>query len=204
MMIAAAAPDSFNWMGPMASLVVGFLLGIFVEPLRHWMFRPVLSLRFTTDEHCVRHTPVKVKTDESVSRSQGHYIRFLVQNTRRRYATSCRAFLARVEQRDSTGQYTTVFADMVPLKWAYLSCAAVDIPGRMGLYCDLVGSSEADPRLLPGCCEPRPQLFDDLFREKAVYRFTAAVTAQHACPVSIRICVNWEGKWNVNDVWTEV
>lgn len=96
-----------------------------------------------------------------------------------------------------------VFEDRVPLKWSYLSCDPIEIPGKTGLYCDIFGSTEEQQELVPACCDPKPRIFDELFRPKAVYRFTALVTAENTTPVRIRICADWKGTWRIDDVWQD-
>ncbi len=201
-MFLAASVHYFDWLGTVASLVIGLFLGLVTEPFRLWLLRPIVVATFTRDEHCLRETPVRVTAAEAVFSSYAKVVRFFVRNTRRFVAKSCRSYLSSIEQRAADGSYSLIFADRLPLTWAYIGADAIDIPGHFGLYCDLAASSEADKRLSVHT-QPRPELFGTLLREKATYRFTVIVTGANINPVTIQICIDWKGDWNIQDVWEE-
>jgi hypothetical protein len=201
--VLVQAQPSFDWLTHVASVLIGLFVGIFTEPFRAWLFRPAIRLSFRKDEHFMRETPVNMSAGEAVYRHSMLSVRFKVENTRRFHARSCRAFLTLIEKRGSDARFIVVFEDRVPLKWSYLSCDAIEIPGKTFLYCDIFGSTEDQKELVPACCDPKPPIFDELFRPKTVYRFTALVTAKNCAPVSIRLCADWKGTWRIDDIWQD-
>jgi len=200
---AYEATASLNWFTPVGTLVVGLLLGLFTEPLRLWLLRPVLRATFTRDEHHLRKTPVEVKRgDSAVFESYAKVVRFFVYNRRRFLAKSCVAYLVSIERIAANGTATSLFADRIPLTWAYVGTAPLDIPGHTGLYCDIAGAAQPVSQLMP-YTEPKPKIFPALFREHGTYRFTAIVTGENVTPVTIRICIAWKGDWNIEDAWED-
>jgi len=119
-----------------------------------------------------------------------------------RHVAFCAAYLLSIDRLSADGPAISIFEDRVPLTWAYLGVEPLDIPGHTGLYCDLAGSSQPVERLVPHT-EPKPKLFETIFREHATYRFTVVVTGQNVTPVTLRICISWKGDWNIQDVWEE-
>jgi hypothetical protein len=198
---ASTNADSINWVSYVISVGVGLLLGVITEPLRLWLLRPRLTATFTADEHCLRETPV-VGVGSAQLHSVAKVARFLVRNERRFSAKNSRAYLTQIDRRNADGSFTMIFADRLPLTWAYIGASAVDIPGKSQLYCDVAGASQIQPSLNP-YTEPGAQLFNEIFDEHAVYRFAAIVTADNVLPIKIQILINWQGDWNFVDVWQE-
>lgn len=102
--VLAQVQPSFDWLTHVASVVIGLFLGVFTEPFRAWLLRPVIKLSFRKDEHCVRETPVNMRAGEKVFRSRMLSVRFKVENTRRFHAKSGQAFLTLIEQRGLTAE----------------------------------------------------------------------------------------------------
>jgi hypothetical protein len=201
----AASTDAgpINWISYVISVGVGLLLGVVTEPLRLWLLKPKLTALFTPDEHCLRQTPVVAIGDgHNEIHSVAKVARFLVTNERRFSAKNSRAYLTQIERRNLDGSFATVFADRLPLRWAYIGATAVDIPGKTQIYCDVAGANQAQPSLRP-YTEPGAQLFNEIFDLHAVYRFTAIVTADNILPIKIQILIDWTGNWNFVDVWQE-
>ncbi len=143
---------------------------------------------------------------EQVFETQAKVVRFYVFNKRMFHAKGCVAYLIGIDRRDAGGKYSNLFADRIPVRWAYLGSDALDIPGRTGLYCDVATSvDEANARLMPNADPVIPKLFPYLLREHATYRFTILVTARNAKPLTVRICIRWKGHWDIaaDDVWQE-
>jgi hypothetical protein len=197
-----ATASSLIWFAPVASLVVGLLLGLFTEPFRLWLLRPVLRATFTRDEHSLRETPVEMKRGEAVFESRAKVVRFFVYNKRRFLAKSCVVYLVSIERIAADGKATSLFADRIPLTWAYVGTTPLDVPGHTGLYCDVAGASQPVAQLIPHT-EPKPKIFPTLLREHATYRFTAIVTGENVTPVTIRLCIAWKGDWDIEDVWED-
>ena len=200
--LCQATQSSLIWFAPVASLVVGLLLGLFTEPFRLWLLRPVLRATFTRDKHSIRETPVDVTRGTAVFESHARVVRFYVYNKRRFLAKSCVAYLVSIEKVAADGTATDLFADRIPLTWAYVGTTPVDIPGHTGLYCDVAGAAEPDPRLMP-YTEPKPKIFPSLLKEHGTYRFTAIVTGENVTPVTITLCVAWKGTWDIEDAWED-
>jgi hypothetical protein len=201
-----ASSDSINWFTPATTLVVGLVLGLIVEPLRTLLLRAKLRATFFNDEHCMRETPVDIREGAGgriVGQSTAKVVRFRVDNETRRQAKGCVTYLLSID-RITGNTVTRLFADRIPLIWAYYSeFTPIDIPGRTGLYCDVAGSvDEANPRLDPHTVH-KAVIYRNLLQPHATYRFTAIVTGDNVKPVSIRICIEWDGNWNIRNAWQD-
>lgn len=199
MILAHTVHNNFNWFTPLLSILVGLILGVCSEPLRKYLLRPILRTTFTQDENCICETPVNLPAGQEVFESHAKVVRFYVQNTRRFLAKSCRAYLIQIEKVTPT-KTETIFADRIPLDWAYIGATAVDIPGHTGLYCDLVGASQPSEQLRPHV-NPMPKLLGNILRDCATYRFKAIIAGENLTPQSININVAWKGTWDIQDVW---
>ena len=90
--------DPVNTLSSLATFVAGFLSAIFAEPIRQWIYRPVLKLEFENNDHFV------TKTDEGDPPThRAQYIRVKATNLKARIAKGCRAYLIGFDRRGPTG-----------------------------------------------------------------------------------------------------
>jgi hypothetical protein len=128
------------------------------------------------------------------------YVRLRVENTKKRTAKGCGAYLANVEKLDSaTGHFApTNFRDTFPLHWAYdATQTSVDLPLHVPRYLDLVSVPESGNGIRPhyaGLAEGEEvPLHRPIWGENGEFRLTVLVTAEGIEPEVRRITVSWRG-----------
>ncbi len=198
--IANAATDSCTWVSfvtPLFSFVLGFVTAVFSEPLRRWLFRPVLRLSFEKNDTCVAHTPVQNGGKEH----EAYYIRLKVENTTRPLAKACRAFLIGVEEQGKNGVWIpTIYADSLPLAW---SCQErrearkpLDLPFGVAQFVDVVATDSLFNNYFVQVA-PLPFRYHTLFEIKPkTFRFTVLVAGDGVNPETKQIVFGWKGVWN--------
>jgi hypothetical protein len=198
--ITKAATDSrdyFAFLTPAVSFILGFVIAVFSEPLRQWLFRPVLRVSFEKNDSCVAHTPVENGGKEY----EAYYIRVKVENTRRHLAKACRAFLIQVEEKDESGYYKpTLYADSLPLAW---SCQKpdearkpIDLPLDVAQFVDVVATDSLSNNYFVQV-SPLPFRYHKLFEKKPKdFRITVLVSGDGVKPATTRIIFRWKGTWN--------
>ncbi len=201
---SANAGASFSWGQTVITLLIGLLTGIFVEPIRKRIFRATLSLGFSGDVNCMRETPMVVRNPrgEPIGNGRMKVARVLVANRSFWTARDCQGFLLQIDKKVQQGTFETVFHDRLPLKWAYLSAQPITIPSKTSSYCDVAGASDWNKTLMPHT-EPRTAIFDDIFKDQAIYRFHLLFTAEDAKPVTMILNIEWKGDWNFADAWVD-
>jgi hypothetical protein len=201
LLIFLAAKTSFDWLTHVLSLVIGLFLGIITEPFRLWLFRPRLAITFVADEHCLRETPVRVTAAESVFSSHAKVVRFYVANTSRFLARGCLGYLVRVEQLSPGNSPPAYLCRSVATNLGLYRHGANRHSRTHWVILRSRRIEPADCRLTPHT-EPKPTLFQTIFREHATYRFTATVAGENFTPITTHISIDWKGDWDICDVWT--
>ena len=187
-------PDP-EWMSIMIGLVGGFLCAVFAEPLRQWLYRPIVALEFKPIKHFV--------TSTREASSSGHhgarYVRINVTNRRSALARSCRAYLVKIECRSRSGEWeATEYCESMQLAWSARGDgrhAALDLPKNVPHFVDVVSTRETSTSFKP---ETDGLLFRHmaLFDSPGTYRFTVVVSGDGVNPVWIRLLFVWSSKWD--------
>jgi hypothetical protein len=179
------------------SFLAGFLVAVFAEPIRKWLFKAKLSLEFTGEPACITKT---YATENGKKVADVRTVRVSVTNGRRTTAKDCRGYLTNVEIRDEKGRFVrTVYCDSIPLPWSCLppeaSFDVIDIPRGIQQYVNLIGttsrSTDFDVQLMV-----TPHRYRDLFSRTGTFRFTVMVTAANANHRTIKLIFNWKGNWD--------
>ena len=181
--------------GTIIGFFSGFLTALFAEPLRQWLFRPILSLEFKNTSHFVTET---WKRSDS-TRHAARYARIKVTNTRRSLARSCRAYLVNIERIGPSGGWeSTDYCESMQLAWsarggdAYI---ALDLPKDVPHFVDVLSTCEGSKSF-------NLELQLKLFRHEALlgsagtYRFTIVVSGDGVRPEWIWLSFNWSGDWD--------
>jgi hypothetical protein len=196
-------PTVTSWT-PAVTFLAGAATAIFAEPLRQWIFRPVLEVSFEPGT-CNLSTPTTVVgiTLGAMHQveSQGRYVRVRVRTTTRRIAKGCRAYLVKIEVEEQGTFHPSNFVDTLRLKWssqlADEATKPLDIPKDVSQFVDALSTDIASPNqyvshttLMPQYCR---QLFDQ--RPKTL-RLTILVTSDDAKPARARFIFRWKGTWD--------
>lgn len=187
----------------LAGGVLGFAAAVFADPIRQWMYRPVLRLSFDDEPGCRARTLEQAELDGGPrpvhSTHYAEYVRIRLTNTKHAVARNCRAYLANVEKQDNEGVFRpTIYEDSIPLAW---SCreedayAGIDLPKGITQFVDVVSTREVSEYFKPEI-QPIPYRYMDLFQERGVFRFTVQVSGENVHPELARIVFRWEGQWN--------
>jgi hypothetical protein len=183
-------------------VVVGVFIGIFAEPIRAYIYRPVLTVSFDErDPACKTFTP-----QGTVRGPTAIYVRAKVQNSKSKMAKACRAYLVNVEQKDPQGLFEqTIYADSLSLDW---SCQRegeggrpIDLPSEVSQYIDVISTEERLPRNYNVRATPMPLRYGELFdMAPKVLRFTILVTGDDVKPAKISLIFSWQGQWDTFEV----
>lgn len=185
------------------------LAPIVLEPLRHRLFGPKLSLQFIDDDRaCKADTKENVtitnpNVPEGVTHAQtdAFYIRVLAVNTGRQTAKQCRAYLINVERfnTDTNGFEETIYSDSIRLAWsargtseeAYLP---LDLPPNVKQYVDVVSTRKIETNykieIYPGLLR-----YQELFEEHGKFQFTIQVSGDNVKLATTKVIFEWNGDW---------
>ena len=178
------------------ALFSGFFIAVFAEPLRQWLFKPIVKLEFNKDlPDFVTHTPM--------THGQACYIRVKVNNERRNVAKGCKAYLVNIEKEQPNGEFcSTIYCDSIQLAWSNRGKNAydgIDLSKGVNQFVDVITSysnrTDFEPQTFV-----KPNRYKPLFKQQGVFRFTIQISAENADPETIKIKLNWSGQWNVIDV----
>lgn len=184
---------------PVLTFLAGAATAVFAEPLRRWIFRPVVEVAFEPDT-CIVSTP----TGPTATESQGYWLRVRVRTRNglgTRLAKGCRPYLVNVEIEEKGEFRPSNFVDTLRLKWSSQVAddvtKAMDIPGDVSQFADVIATDRTAPgrfsaqtTLMPHyCCH----LFDA--RPKAL-RLTILVTSDDAKPAMTHFVFRWNGAWD--------
>lgn len=195
------------WVTSLISVLLGVLIGSFAEIIKERIRRPKLTLKFMPDEHCLRVSPAKSAAGDrlGVIEANMSVLRMRVENNTTPLAKGCRAFLYQIDVviPGMTKTARTIFADRIPLKWAYLDEEPKDIPRGTWIYCDLVSTLNVDHRLVLHS-SVSPYIVTEELKNQALYRFCCCVAGENFKPVTISLLVDWkEHFFNADNVKVE-
>jgi hypothetical protein len=174
-----------------AGLVLGAIVGLFIDPVRQLVVRiwqgPLLDVQL--DLYYPPDSPTKRRI----------FVRLKVENQKSRIATGCRAYLVSVEPKQKS---SIVFKDTFPLHWAYEhEVRSVDLPRGVPHYVDVATVDERLPGFVPALTNAKGQqisiglyaasLWDGQNGEVAL---TVLVAAEGVKPIAHRIAIDWAGK----------
>jgi hypothetical protein len=174
----------------LAGLVIGAAFAPIIELVTRFAWGPRLSVELDP------YFPPRDVPNREV------YVRLKIENTKKRLAKSCGAYLANVEKFDSaTGCFAqTDFHDTFSLHWAYNAALAnVDLPLHVPRFLDLVSVPESGNGIRPhhiGLPEGQDvPLYRPIWNTNGHFRLTVLVTAEGIEPEVRRITVDWRGEW---------
>lgn len=185
----------------LAGIIVGALIGIFAEPIRGRIFRPVLVVSFNErSDGCKALTTINGNPP-----SAGYYIRAQVKTSKRRLAKSCRAYLVNVEQRTARGDYAPMnpkFDDSLPLRWSAQFTdenPPLDLPSGISQFVDIISTDSALPgfKVHARLINRYTKFFDN---QPKVLRLTVLVTGDDVVPAEVKVIFDWRGQWDTFDV----
>lgn len=191
-----------NFSPEILSFLLGFMIAIFAEPFRRFLFKPVLKLSFGKDDDYISYTPTSTETQLV---SKAYYIRVKVTNKRKSIAKDCKAFLINIEKQGANNTFKpTVYCDSIQLAWACQgkddSYNALDITKGVNQFVDVIAlnkdSNIFEPKILT-----KPFRYLNLFKETGSFLFTVQVSADGANPVYIKLLFKWNGSWNNFEVY---
>ena len=191
---------------------IGFVSAIVaplvLEPLRHRIFGPKLTLQFNDDRACKADTKENVEiknpnVPEGVTYAQtdAFYIRLLAENSGRQIAKQCRAYLINVERFNAeTNKFEqTIYSDSIRLAWSARGTREeayqpLDLPPNVKQYVDVVSTRKIDRNYK---IEIHPGLlrYQELFEEHGKFRFTIQVSGDNVKPVTSKLIFEWAGDW---------
>lgn len=186
-----------QYVTPLVGLVTGALIGVFAEPIRTFIFRPAIKVSFEkNDPSCVARTP----SGAAPIFSEAIYIRVRVENPKSQMAKSCRAFLVKVEEKNSQGIFNpTIYADSLPLGW---SCQQdpgrpIDLPSGVSQFVDIISTDKGAPARYDVHLMLYPHRYRGLFDDKPkILRLTILVTGDGARAGKTTIVFEWRGAWD--------
>lgn len=184
---------------------VGFGSAVFAEPLRRWLYRPVLVLAFADGSEYKARTLEQAKLFDPQksavpihSTHEAEYVRIKVINSATTLAKACRAYLVRVEKQDGEGKFEpTLYCDSIPLAW---SCrdqdghGPLDLPNGVAQFVELISTRSISSEYWVEI-KPLPFRYAELFREFGTFRFTIQVSGENVKPVFLSIIFVWKGIW---------
>jgi len=178
------------------SFVLGFTTAVLAEPVRRWLFRSAVSLKFDPrtgfGRQCIC---LSTTTSPNV---MAKYIRVLVTCSSRIGVTAkaCRPFLTKIERLEP--EYTELHHDPIQLKWSYIGERALDINPRMAFYFDVLEVNNRDDVLRPQTVVA-PTTWAKLFSTPGRYRFSLTLSGENIAPVTdvqSPIEFEWKGSFD--------
>lgn len=175
------------------ALVTGFILGVYVQPLRERLFyHPELSVNFNPrDGRCV------------VDSSQCRWARVCVINSGKIHLQRCQAFVSNVEQKRGLFWADTKpkFSDPLALEWAVTGGYDFrDLPRKIPFFVNTLVSDDTKNELWLTVYDWGPERLRKIFTEHGRYRITVTVTGDQVKPKTTKMIVHWKGDWKF-DAW---
>jgi hypothetical protein len=195
-------PPDPDYLTPLLAVITGTVIGVISEPIRTWLFRPELRLKFDPARDVTPSPTFVGYPGGPQRRSQGRYLRVQAINESHRIAKGCRAFLVDVEQADDQGSFRPAgYLDSLRLKWASQSpgdeLRAIDLPRGVALFVEVLSADESSPEVFAMHTPFVPAIYSKLFDEKPkTLRLTVLVTGDNARPAKTRVIFEWRGSWD--------
>jgi len=210
---ASPLPATSSFFTQLFFVVLAAFLGWVASPTLHLVkllfLGPHLRLDHTDDPQCA------VETKDILDRGSGieplilaaRYFRISVENTKRRPARNCRAYLTEVHRHDGKKWVTMPYHDTMPLNWSYHrdddAVTGVVIPRGPRYHVD-VAKTVKNRDVLVLLTKPEAVRYADLLRSTGVYRLTVQVSADEMASQERSICIWFDHhKWDAARIVTE-
>jgi len=195
--------EVFDAILPIITLISGFLIAVFAEPLRRKLYKPVLSIWIEDSADCIYKTSLPaILNGINVMGSDGIYIRAKVKNEKKNIAKKCRAFLVNIEKKQENKFQSTTYCDSIPLAWSCHminndNCEPIDIPHGVVQYLDILSMSRGRREFYPAIIDTHLSYrYKNLFEETGTFRFTIHLTGENVEPQTLKLILEWNGVWD--------
>src|SRR4051812_12429823 len=96
--------------GAILAFLGGFASAVFAEPVRRWLFRPILALEFKDADHFIANTFEEIQAPAQTGGTMkqqiwARFVRVKVTNTKNALARSCRPYLVNIEHLGKSGNW---------------------------------------------------------------------------------------------------
>jgi hypothetical protein len=175
--------------GSLLTALVGFILGVCVQPLRERLFyHAKLSINFNPrDGRCI------------VDSSHCRWARVSVTNIGKIHLRQCQAFVTNVEQKRRLFWADTKpkFSDPLALEWAAVSDGydPRDLPRKIPFFANVLVSDDTKNELRLTVYDWGPERLKEIFTEHGRYRITVSATGDQVKPKTTKMIVQWKGNW---------
>jgi hypothetical protein len=201
-----------SWITGLVGFIAGAAVAVFADPLRQWLFRPRVKLRYLEEQTetpsevhrpFIHRTPeVTVFQDGQRLRKNAIYLRIEVVNEKGSIARECRAFLvsAQIWNGIEKRWEPSVLDDPLPLAWASRGeyrFQPIDLPKQVPHFIDLVSTRDfPDDAPLKMEVEVTPFRLEDFGKGSALYRFKLLVAGDNFDPVPLTVMVDKGAGWD--------
>jgi hypothetical protein len=191
-----------EWIGTAVGFILGVASTLVTERIKLWLNRPEVVIGFARDEHCLRFSHAHVQDGIKVFETESKYLRLRVSNQRRFPAKNCRALLTDLRCYGDDDKSDLLLADTLPLRWAYLGFAPIDLPGGTHFYADVISTLQ-DQKHFTVELEKQPLVLQHVTERSAKYSFDISVVGDNFDPVNARVYLDWKRDWNFENVWID-
>ena len=180
--------DFFN---TVLSVIAGFLIAIFADPIRRRLDKTPIKISFDVDKDLL--------TTPDDEHEFGTYVKIRLDNYGRdKYARNIRCYLTSIEKRTSPDEsWNTIFDIPLPIIWAYKEgVESIDLPPEMWAYFNIVSFNKGENKILPAT-HRKPFLWRKDLADHGHYRFNMYVTGENIVrPLKGKIELDWKGEWD--------
>lgn len=188
-----AAGKAWQFLVPLAAVVLGWLLGLITPSLHRrikiWLLGP--KLKYSVDENSLQPIP----------NGLDFYLRVGITNVKPLIAKQCRAFLVKVEEWDDKNYKPTNYRDCLPLIWSYdTALVTVDIPRGVTRHFDIVrigrDLKEFNLCLWSGTKDRlAPTQYEHFCKRRGQFRLTVCVGADEINSLEVKTEFLWGDEW---------
>lgn len=186
-----------DFFAPVLQVTAGAAIAVLAEPARQWLLAPKLTLNFRPEE---TYPYPSILEDGQPNHDQGGKPRFTknarvkVENTSRRQANNCRAYLALLQRLDEKGHWCDVQNELFPLAWGHQDKGPITIPGGTIKAFDVFFVLSGQNRIVPRT-DAKHVDWDGHFGSQGRFRFHLLVTADWIKPVRTAFEFSWKGTY---------
>lgn len=177
------------------SAFLGAFTAIYLPFFRQLFLGPKLELFFDRELGCIRKTPIR----NGEGQTEGVYCRVLIKNTKPLLARDCRAFLTNIEKKGVDDVFhPTIYIDSIQAQWASRSgqgFQGIDIPKGINQFVDIFSTNKVSNKI-EHKIELFPFMYQELFQEHGVFRYSIIVSGNEVKPKSIKFIFHWKGQWD--------
>lgn len=189
--------ESLKMSSNLLAFAAGFLSAIFAEPIRRWIYRPVLKLDFKNNDHFVPTTPEGDPPDH-----RARFVRLRATNVKNGVAKGCRAYLIGLDRRGPSGTWDpTEYCDNLQLGWSCEKSDALDLPRDVPRFVTVLSTRETSKEFHPHL-PIVTYTMQRLLAEIGTYRLTVLVTGDGVKPARMSLSFKWTGVWDQFEVST--